>query len=91
MDVKPDPIEQYHSENYRLLNKKYKALNTSVLLDKEAKEKEDEKSKAELQKMSQMKVDVFAYNYQLWLVACLIAVNDFEDAELVIGSIWGDE
>jgi len=38
-----------------------------------------------------MKVDSFPYNYQLWLVACLIAVNDFEDAELVIGSMWGDE
>ena len=30
-------------------------------------------------------------NYQLWLVACLIIVNDFEDAEMIIGSIWGDE
>ena len=38
-----------------------------------------------------MKREKFPYNYQLWLVACLIAVNDFEDAELVIGSVWGDE
>ena len=30
-------------------------------------------------------------NYQLCLVACLIFVNDFEDAEMIIGSIWGDE
>lgn len=31
------------------------------------------------------------YNYQLWLLTCLVQINDFEDAALMILSLWGDE
>lgn len=38
-----------------------------------------------------LKSEVLPQNYKLLLIACLIKVNDFEDAELIIGSMWGDE
>ena len=42
-------------------------------------------------KINVLKRDYIPYNFQLWLVSCLIKLNDLEDAELIIGSIWGDE
>jgi hypothetical protein len=67
------------------LTKKYLALEKNIL--------DSEHKSGEMQEMAQidaMRRDINS-NYQLWLVTCLIIVNDFEDAELVIGSIWGDE
>ena len=42
-------------------------------------------------KIDQLRKDQFPYNFQLWLVTCLLQINDLDNAELIIGSIWGDE
>ena len=44
-----------------------------------------------MMKVNQIRADVIPYNFQIWLLTCLLKLNDFEDAELIIGSIWGDE
>ena len=38
-----------------------------------------------------LKSEILPSNFKLNLIASLIRVNDFEDAELIIGSMWGDE
>ena len=30
------------------------------------------------------------YNYQLWLVTCLLQLNDLADADLLISTLWGE-
>ena len=40
---------------------------------------------------NEIKSKKLPYNFQLWLVTCLIKLNDFEDAELIIGAIWGEK
>ena len=40
---------------------------------------------------NELKCKQLPYNFQLWLVACLIKINDFEDAGLIIGAIWGEK
>lgn len=44
-----------------------------------------------MSKIEQLRRDQFPYNFQLWLVTCLLQLNDLENAEIIIGSIWGDE
>jgi hypothetical protein len=42
-------------------------------------------------KINKIRRESLPYNFQVWLVSCLIQINDLVDAEIVIGSIWGDE
>jgi len=42
-------------------------------------------------KTQQLKKEVLPYNFQLWLVSCLVKVNDYDDAYLIIASMWGED
>lgn len=42
-------------------------------------------------KLAKMRRDKFPCSLQLCLISCLIAINDVEDAELILASEWGDE
>ena len=38
-----------------------------------------------------IKNEKLPYDFKLWLICCLIKVNDFKDAEIIIGAKYGEE
>ena len=82
-----DEVAAYHTGMERVLDFRYQALEKAVL----GEDREGMKRNKEANELRKQRVERLPYNFQLWLVACLLKVNDFEDAELIIGSMWGDE
>ena len=82
-----DEVAAYHKGMEKILDFKYQALEKSVL----GEDKEAVKIGKEANEYRRWRNGKLPYNFQLWLVTCLLKVNDFEDAELIIGSMWGDE
>lgn len=89
VDKKPDDIVNYHKMYQTHLSRLYSQIDVN-LLDPRAKDKEKARiadQKEELRKICRRQLP---YNYQLWLLACLLQVNDFSDADLLITTLWGD-
>lgn len=85
-----DDVELYHLNQAKVLDHRYQSLEKNVL-DEELVKKQNEEIDNMAVKMQNLKKDVLPYNFQLWLVSCLVKMNDYQNAELIIGSMWGDE
>jgi hypothetical protein len=80
---------QYHSLYSEYLNRVYSHIDVNFL-DQGAKEKEKATLAEWRENMREICRKKMPYNYQLWLVTCLLQLNDLEDADLLISTLWGE-
>lgn len=81
-----DVVSNYHQNKHKVLIHQYEGLEKNIL-DKESENKE---INSLILNNKIIKGEQLPYDFKLWLVTCLLKVNDFQDAQFVIGSMWED-